>query len=818
MFRTLRIPQDVAMAVGRRPLVGVAVCLVTGIALADHLCAAPGWFAAAALVGATLAVALRSARVTTVCLLVSVMAAGGMAHSLRLHPQAGDISRLNGTRCAAIRGQVLDQWAGSRRVRAYRLHVHEAMTSSGQRLRLRGCALARVRRGGGQPPLSGEVELRQVRLEPVPRATNWEQRDRGRMLRRQGIHCIATCRSAEVLVPGDEPDDSPTRREATREAMAKKLREAMPGKDHEQMADLLGCMVFGREVFAVDRETNELFRRTGTIHLLVVSGAQVTIIILFVITLTGARRRFAWWHAVLIAPLVGLFGFVVGLGPSVARALIMAALWTVCAAARRRYDPPSAVAVAVIALLVTDTSLVFHIGAQLTLLATLGVMVCLLPTATEEAAPRPKLWQIVRSAAAGTLGAWIMVTPLIARNFYSLVLLGSLANLVAVPLSGAIVGMGLLASLVGFVWLPPARVLCWVCAVLIKVILQCNRLCDAFPMSFVDRVNLSSWAVAAWLLIAGALIYFVRSGRAARLWRERGPMVVTVLVGMAGVSATVWAVRDLWPRPTRILTFDVGEGQCTLIETPLRHSIIVDAGSRDRFSGSDLAYDVLVPYLYSRGHRHIDLLVISHADLDHYSGVFHLSNTVPIRRVLVSASEGEATYQMTLNWLASDRSPVGWAGRGMTVRLGRTRLEVLSPPGGEEWQQVGRGDNNHSLVLMLKTQGARALLPGDIEKPAMRWLLEHSGGEQLRAEYLQIPHHGRSSSDLPAFFDAVAPQVAVASRAGEPWVRWGQQSCTKACPAVYDTETWGAVLCEVTRGRMTVETFRKGPKASPHHS
>ena len=83
----------------------------------------------------------------------------------------------------------------------------------------------------------------------------------------------------------------------------------------------------------------------------------------------------------------------------------------------------------------------------------------------------------------------------------------------------------------------------------------------------------------------------------------------------------------------------------------------------------------------------------------------------------------------------------------------------------------------------------------------------------LQADFLQVPHHGRSSSALPAFYEDVRPQVAVVSQAGEPYHRGGEDLCRQTCHQVLSTEDSGAVLVELRQRGCVVKTFLRASHA-----
>jgi len=467
---------------------------------------------------------------------------------------------------------------------------------------------------------------------------------------------------------------------------------------------------------------------------------------------------------------------------------------------------------AALGLVVSRTATVFDVGAQLTFAGTLGVWAL---------APAPRyiepwgrsrveigalrLREASRLALWCTLGVALFLSPLLMHYFYAVPILGMAANLLAVPLSGVVVAAGLVDTVVSLLhpalgWAP-----CLLAWLAMKAILGVHSVCARLPLCVVDRVYLGPDRCVAWYVVLTAVMWAAKRGALRRAWQEhRGRVVTTAALAVAGL-VVVWGGRELVPRPFQIVTFDVGEGQATLLETPGRRAVLVDGGGRAGQSNAVIAREILLPYLVQHGHRRLDAVLISHPDSDHYAAAWQLLAWVPVDMLFVNGIEGEGSWHKFLATAQKCGTPIKVASRGTVIVVGGVRLEVLSPPaqGAADFPET---DNNRSLVVLAEAGGVRALLPGDLERAGMRWLLENLPAASLRAAFLQIPHHGRASADLPEFWEAVRPQVAVASMMGEPVERPGADDCARVGARVYRTEQTGAVRVTVARGSLVVET------------
>jgi competence protein ComEC len=190
-----------------------------------------------------------------------------------------------------------------------------------------------------------------------------------------------------------------------------------------------------------------------------------------------------------------------------------------------------------------------------------------------------------------------------------------------------------------------------------------------------------------------------------------------------------------------VLQLDVGQGLAILLRTR-QHTLLYDAGPR--FGEFDIGQRVVLPAIRKAGVGKLDLMVLSHADADHAGGALAVYQDLPVERVLGGELDRLPAVLNTQRCENDQR----WEWDGVTFSVWR-------------WEQAGEG-NQASCVVMVDAQGERLLLTGDIDAAAERALID--SGFELRAHWLQAPHHGSRTSSTKNFLQAVAPHGVLISR------------------------------------------------------
>ncbi len=230
---------------------------------------------------------------------------------------------------------------------------------------------------------------------------------------------------------------------------------------------------------------------------------------------------------------------------------------------------------------------------------------------------------------------------------------------------------------------------------------------------------------------------------------------ISFLVGLTLIAAIVCLFVFLQERDgfLRIIFFDVGQGDAEFIETPDKKQILIDGGPNlsilEKLGRKMPFYD-----------RYIDLIILSHPEADHLSGLIEVLKRYNVGAVITNGVVRDTEeYNQWINLLKEKRIPIFIAQSGGSINLGRgARFDVLYPLENLLGKEVS-DSNNTSVVGKLVFGSFKALFTGDIEKSTENKLI--SSGLDLKSEILKVAHHGSKTSSSDEFLRAVDAVLAI---------------------------------------------------------
>jgi competence protein ComEC len=510
----------------------------------------------------------------------------------------------------------------------------------------------------------------------------------------------------------------------------------------EQAAVLAAISVGARHL--ITREQWERYARTGTGHLMAISGLHIGLAgaggYLLVSLVGGLLMRRGNAHllaTVAAAAVAAAYGSVSGLGLPSQRAAIMIGLLALAVVGRRQPRPYRILAAACLVLAMIAPVETMAPGFKLSFAAVL-ILVWLGGQRPLVAAGDTCRWCALRQLGRVQVVLLFGLLPLTAGIFGRAALWSPAVNLAAVPVFSFVT---VPFTLAGMVLDGPVAVLgdgCLrVAALSVRGVEAIIERAAAMPLAGQGLPRLRG--VSRALLLLPLLWILLPRG-----WPGR-QLAVLAVVAIVGYQP---------PRPVKgcfdFDVLDVGQGQAVLVRTASQ-DLLYDTGAVFR-SGSSAADIVVLPFLAAERVERLDALVVSHADADHAGGVLPVLARVPTSRVLA----GEA--------LPGVRQRVEPCRAGMGWQVDGVAFAILHPPA-----DSGFEGNDASCVLLVAAGKSRLLIGGDIEEKAEQHLLQH--GSPPPVDVVVVPHHGSQTSSSRPFVTALAPDLAIVSAGFAN--RWG---------------------------------------------
>lgn len=553
------------------------------------------------------------------------------------------------------------------------------------------------------------------------RPTNPGQFDYAAHMERQGLEAVMTLEELEIL----EGPPAWSRLRAW-------LRSLFDRGMGPEAAALLGGIVLGRRE-AIPDELVESLQRTGTAHLLAISGQNLVIVLfcLWVLTLlAGIRGR---PQTLMLLGGLGLYSILTGLQVSVVRSYLMMAIFFGADLVWRRRDALSALSAAALTITGADPDQVADVGFQLSFVAVLG-LAYVAPVFHAFSGTGGWFWNRLRASLGISVAAWLATAPLVLEHFNLLTPCIIPANLVLVPLLSS-------EFLIGLIHLTLAPlgagiVSGTVADLLYRAIREGSAALASIPFAY-------AYAPAPGPLLMGIYYAGLAAWTAAcRFPPQRGWKIAAILLVIVPLGIT--GLRHRRPDGILLTLLDVGRGSCAYLEWPDGRNLMVDCGSAD---WRDPGASVAARFLWARGVTRLDTLVLTHPDADHINGARSLMERIRVRRLLTTRAFRGWEWPPGVEVLTVERRG------GDPLRLGD--LEILGPP---VWEKFRRETPINETSIVLRAGGV--LFTGDIQDQGVEELLTLP---DLRARVLVMPHHGKYFKRHEDLVRRVGPETILVS-------------------------------------------------------
>ena len=508
----------------------------------------------------------------------------------------------------------------------------------------------------------------------------------------------------------------------------KKLFDAVyfyiPEKDQHFSRALFLTLILGLGD-ELDNTEWALFKNTGIVHLMVVSGAHFNLLLVLVMRIFGLFYQvfpmLALWfpRQGFVASIALILGFIYaaisGLGIPIQRAWLMSLVQFLPYFGFSKYAIWHGMRFSVYVILAIEPHAIYYPGAYLSYLAVISLIM-----AAEMTKTLKKMKLLLNQ-----FTCHLLMMPLCFLWFGQFPLLALLVNLFAIPWVSYVFLPIIFLNSVFFLFKQPPVMLGFF-KLNSEIFEKTLEWLQHFPMTQLHFWHLS--AVDAFACVAALLILFLLP-----LWRFRGVAILILGLSLSGEQGV------LKQNEFQADVLDVGQGLAILLHTK-HHHLLYDLGPRHA------AYQALSPYLMALKYLKLDGMVLSHHDADHMGGLGIILEKYPHLPMIV---DNLSSYQHVKQKIINCHATPDWYWDGV-------RFSFL------KYARQHASKNNHSCVLKISNRQFSLLLPGDIEASAEKRLLKIYGSK-LRSDALVLAHHGSHSSSTLDFIKAIKPQLGLIS-------------------------------------------------------
>lgn len=531
----------------------------------------------------------------------------------------------------------------------------------------------------------------------------------------------------------------------------------------------------------ISYETDTAFKTSGISHVIAVSGLHVSILFGLIYTLLARKRVLSCLIGI---PILFLFAAIAGFTPSITRACIMQSLMLLALLFDKEYDGPTALAFAVLTMLVFNPLTILSISFQLSVSCMMGIFLFsekirqyLLNYGNKRISKDRKylnrIWKSTVSSVSISFSATIMTTPLVAYHFGCVSVVSVLTNLLTLWVISFVFYGVIFCLLVSLVSMGFAKILGGIIAIPIHFVLKTAGLISDLPMSagYTSSPYVVAWIIGTYILLG---IYLLR--------KIKKPKVLILSILFSFLLSQAFAWFEPMMDDFRMTMIDVGQGQSVLLQSDGK-TFLVDCGGDSDKEAADATAEMLL----SQGICRLDGVIVTHYDADHAGGVEYLLSRIRTDRLILPDVEDSSGLADT--WSAISDCPVEYVTEDMLYSFGDSEMTIFAPISRES-------DNENSICILFQREDCGILITGDRGIVGETALLEKHRLPEVNV--LVAGHHGSAGSTSQALLDVVSPDavfisVGVDNRYGHPANAVLERLAESGC-LIYRTDIHGTII------------------------
>jgi len=562
-----------------------------------------------------------------------------------------------------------------------------------------------------------------------------------------GIINISGTKNINVL------DDNSDVFKASIFSVRKYLNNKIKTLHNEQTAALLkGLLLADRS--EIDYVTKTQFINAGVIHILAVSGLHVGFIAVVFIFLFG--RFNVYLRSFLTIAGLLTFMFLTGVPPSVFRATIMAIVIITGFILNRSTNLFNSLAISALIILLLNPKELFNPGFQLSFSAVLGIAILYPPInkTINKFNHKSKFLKYLLLFMGVSLSAQIGTIPFTLVFFGKLSIIALLANLLVIPLSAVIVGLGIITLITAVVF--PFLSIYYAAAndFITSIFFLIVKYSGSLSFSYISIRNFSFYDAVLFYLFLFLLFFSLKRMQ----FRYMKFITASIIIINFFFFSSFDNKEILSEDKLSVVIIDVGQGDAILLKFPKGTAALIDAG--DVTPSFDNGERVILPLLDYLGIEKIDYAFVSHIDSDHYAGFVSLVNSGVIKKIYKPSIDTALTKDVKFEkYLSEKKIPVEYYKKEKLL-IDDVPLFILNDD--DIMNNHNLGSNDRSGVLKLVYGKTSFLFTGDIERKVEKIYAEKYNSF-LDSDFLKTGHHGSKTSSTEIFLNYVTPELSIIS-------------------------------------------------------
>ena len=518
----------------------------------------------------------------------------------------------------------------------------------------------------------------------------------------------------------------------------------------------------------IGKSVNDDFIKTGTVHILSISGQHIAImsaILFFLFRAFYVNKRLS---LILTLIFMVFYSFIAGSSPPIIRSVIMFAIFVSGYIIGRDSDMLNSLSAAAFIMLIWNPFNLFDPSFQLSFLSLASIVVYApkidkvlgLDMRRKDKHPSERFKLYILKSVSISLAAWLGTWPVVAYYFNIISPIAVISNLVIIPFVFLLIAGTLLFLPLSMLHPFFGNVFSQAISLNAEALFYLNHLLSIIPFSHL-RIGAPSYTFMVLYYLALAVV--TSSGKKLHEFAKRinGKTVITALIAL---NIIIWpaAIRP-GDSALKITFLDVGQGDSAVLNLPGGGVALIDGGSGGHDGAGDMGREIVAPYLWNSGVKKIDIVVASHFHEDHIGGLIYVLDNFKIGCVM---DNGEADSKDSLrreynNLIKKKKIKHVSLEKGDEIALSDgVKIYVLNPRSEENLKD----SNDSSLVLKVVYKNSSAIFCGDVSSKAMEHMIAMDG--ILKSDILKVPHHGGGVGELSIaqkFFKTVNPEFSVIS-------------------------------------------------------